>query len=991
MDSASRSLPQPPSRPSPHAGLAGLRDSNIGTYSRLHDRAFVALSTLCTHDLLAVFVTRVPGVPFKARTPLPAAALPMDKYRCIFAQGTPDETATAMEWAALQVVHCHYPPVARRRRLYNATLDIVADGEPANVQVRAEAASSNGDSNMNLPIGFRPPPLNYAAAALPTLRYICHPPTRADPDETGTRESSSSSSRAGSDRDHDPGTGLSGLTPTRFGFVDARGQFMPRMRAANPPPPPYHTCACLTVWRRARFLPEWVRYHASIGVDAVMVYDNESDDHLAAAVGWLQAGYNVRYQAWPYPNSHPAVFSHCAMLSRGLCRWTLFTDIDEFVGPAKISMSNSPQSTSRHPEHQNTPSGGLGWRLDSFLDAPRMPPAPALMFRNWAFTPSGHGHRSPMAGILAGYVCRRRQPERVSGKTVAQPARLHRSFFNTVHRWVLADADEQVQVVRQDTDACLFHYKHQAWEIHYLRYLRRMGLTSKPFAVRKHFDPRSVSPDDPPEGYLAFGNTGCVGGTGPQQLKPQPGSRLVPDDGSAETLSLDLRMHDFLLCRESTHAASSCPRPRPRARPGRDLDHDESRYRYRWRVLVVGEPWAGPELKQRWEKLANALSRSSSIASSSSRATIDFGWRAILHPNLTATHGPRELEDAKLKSSAKAPRFQSSFLAPRGKSVGLGGDRDLELELEPPASFAVANALSEGVVEFSVGVGGGERGEGSAAEDKRAVADAQSTSTSTADRKLDPDPEDADMDDDGGLPPRLTIGATHRFRYDAVVQVVRHPLADLVAADFDQGGARAARRRTWWADRLDVPQLLRHFPALAGWVKHLHDDAIDVDREESEAVDLRRCAGTAAGACTSSRWNPTAGEVRLFTWLTWHQWLARIADVRVQDEEPPEHALRALCQAAVPPRDAGSPLPTTSLNAEAVACQRRAEDSVSGSGSSDSQSSGASYIRWADLEQLEHIDQDLVAAVKKQALLFAYNRTDAALAGHAVRHALQLY
>eukprot|EP00250_Pteridium_aquilinum_P008988 c18360_g1_i1 orf=442-2748(+) len=103
-------------------------------------------------------------------------------------------------------------------------------------------------------------------------------------------------------------------------------------------PAPTAICACTMIYNVAKFLLEWGTFHSHVGVDRFILYDNNSEDELDAALTWLSDRHvKVSRYPWPWPKTQEAGFSHCTLAARHSCEWVLFTDVDEFVFPAAYS------------------------------------------------------------------------------------------------------------------------------------------------------------------------------------------------------------------------------------------------------------------------------------------------------------------------------------------------------------------------------------------------------------------------------------------------------------------------------------------------------------------------------------------------------------------------------------------------------------------------------------------------------------------------------
>ncbi|CAK9138529.1 unnamed protein product [Ilex paraguariensis] len=111
----------------------------------------------------------------------------------------------------------------------------------------------------------------------------------------------------------------------------------------------HEMCICTMLRNQARFLREWVMYHARIGVQRWFIYDNNSDDGIADVVESLVAGnFNISRHVWPWIKTQEAGFAHCALRARDSCEWVGFIDVDEFFHlPEGLSLHNVLMNQSR--------------------------------------------------------------------------------------------------------------------------------------------------------------------------------------------------------------------------------------------------------------------------------------------------------------------------------------------------------------------------------------------------------------------------------------------------------------------------------------------------------------------------------------------------------------------------------------------------------------------------------------------------------------------
>lgn len=200
----------------------------------------------------------------------------------------------------------------------------------------------------------------------------------------------------------------------------------------------HQMCICTMLRDQARFLREWVIYHARIGVEHWFIYDNNSADDIKTVVqSLLDASYNVSRHAWPWIKSQEAGFAHCALRARDSCEWVGFIDVDEFFHlPSGLSLQDVLRNQSRAEKIAE------------------------LRVSCHNFGPSGL-RKIPVEGVTVGYTCRMKAPER--HKSIVRPEALNDTLINMVHHFHLkaglrpANLDRNMVVIN--------HYKYQVWEV----------------------------------------------------------------------------------------------------------------------------------------------------------------------------------------------------------------------------------------------------------------------------------------------------------------------------------------------------------------------------------------------------------------------------------------------------------------------------------------------------------------------------------------------
>ncbi|KAJ8768008.1 hypothetical protein K2173_020948 [Erythroxylum novogranatense] len=210
----------------------------------------------------------------------------------------------------------------------------------------------------------------------------------------------------------------------------------------------YDMCACTMVRNQARFLKEWVMYHAQIGVQRWFIYDNNSDDDIDTVIDSLaDANFNISKRVWPWIKTQESGFAHCALTARSSCNWVAFIDVDEFFHLRLGSSLHEVISNHSRPKQ-------IG----------------EIRVACHNFGPSGLS-RIPVEGVTVGYTCRLLAPER--HKSIVRPEALNSTLINVVHHFHLR---EGFNCVNADRGMLVInHYKYQVWEVFKEKFYRRVA------------------------------------------------------------------------------------------------------------------------------------------------------------------------------------------------------------------------------------------------------------------------------------------------------------------------------------------------------------------------------------------------------------------------------------------------------------------------------------------------------------------------------------
>jgi Glycosyl transferase family 2 len=144
------------------------------------------------------------------------------------------------------------------------------------------------------------------------------------------------------------------------------------LRAPAPPASPagaprYRLGAMIRVKDEARFLPEWLAHHLTLGVEHVWVYDNNSTDGTAAAIAPFVEEGTVTVVPWPAVPASPASHEHFLAEFGPACTWVAFLDTDEFLHEAEPGALAATLAASA------APAVGINWRYFGSAGHERIP------------------------------------------------------------------------------------------------------------------------------------------------------------------------------------------------------------------------------------------------------------------------------------------------------------------------------------------------------------------------------------------------------------------------------------------------------------------------------------------------------------------------------------------------------------------------------------------------------------------------------------------
>jgi len=205
---------------------------------------------------------------------------------------------------------------------------------------------------------------------------------------------------------------------------------------------PHALAVCAIFKDEARFLDEWIRFHAGIGVTQFYLYDNDSrDDFYDVLRPFIGRGL-VTLRHWPRKPGQRSAYRDCLARHWRAARWIAFIDLDEFLfSPCQVDIRPI---------------------LESFSDVS------AVFVHHVNFGSSGH-QLPPPGPLVEAYTCCESPGHSQSGKSIVNPclARgvsqthvlpLWRGVTRTSARVVISQVPVPPEVKRAFTTLQLNHY-----------------------------------------------------------------------------------------------------------------------------------------------------------------------------------------------------------------------------------------------------------------------------------------------------------------------------------------------------------------------------------------------------------------------------------------------------------------------------------------------------------------------------------------------------
>lgn len=242
----------------------------------------------------------------------------------------------------------------------------------------------------------------------------------------------------------------------------------------------FRTCSCTVIWNSTRFVREWVTFHAFLGVEKFIFYDNDSEDGLVAELAALESeGFQVARRYWPWAKTQEAAFSHCALSHVATCDWMFFADVDEFLFPEKFLEDGGNQSlaATSPAERSESPVDKL---LNFAVELTNGGKIGEVQIPCHDFGPSGL-KILPRSGQMVNYICRESSTHKMKSFVLLKA--VDGTACNVVHHF---DLKEEFDTVKLPTIvASIKHYKYQVWDIFKSKFHRRVATFVKDWGTKR--------------------------------------------------------------------------------------------------------------------------------------------------------------------------------------------------------------------------------------------------------------------------------------------------------------------------------------------------------------------------------------------------------------------------------------------------------------------------------------------------------------------------
>ena len=258
----------------------------------------------------------------------------------------------------------------------------------------------------------------------------------------------------------------------------------------------YKTCIVTQLYNQTHILKDWATYHNRIGIDHILIYDNDSDDDLLGFIAREGLSNLITVIRFPWGKSQAAAFLHGKVLADRLCHWTFFPDVDEYLFLKFCRPTMSPPSF-RHCLAEFI----RNQTAYSFSSPDQRPPRNSqLLIVPKIFSSSNIVHRPPQPYTLSETFLLRSPLPHAHATLTHKPLINSRTaqLSTAIHRFKIAPPHTSTTISTKIAE--LIHYKAQSWEDYMLKYNRpRNGF------VRNWMLPKGLkwplSRDRPPKGW----------------------------------------------------------------------------------------------------------------------------------------------------------------------------------------------------------------------------------------------------------------------------------------------------------------------------------------------------------------------------------------------------------------------------------------------------------------------------------------------------------
>ncbi len=98
----------------------------------------------------------------------------------------------------------------------------------------------------------------------------------------------------------------------------------------------FELAVCCVAKNEGPYLLEWIAYHRCVGVEHILVFDNDSDDASSTLLSRLAGLGVLEHVPWPTAAGRwpqPTAYAEGLRRLRDQARWIAFIDLDEFLNP----------------------------------------------------------------------------------------------------------------------------------------------------------------------------------------------------------------------------------------------------------------------------------------------------------------------------------------------------------------------------------------------------------------------------------------------------------------------------------------------------------------------------------------------------------------------------------------------------------------------------------------------------------------------------------